>query len=718
MKKQALSLILTLFSIGALACGPFAWGYKAKDYTLFKIVELEQKVEQEEKSQNCKDWHRLFPTCYERDIYKVVYEWSEKELRQLKKKGTKRNKKAKGNSFARALQSKKGRAALDYLLLTKEYLGIRQKQTDVWYYWYRDDVYNQRLREIAEIAANYSGKQLTERYLLLQIRAMFASRNYEECISLWTERKKELKNNMLHKTAAGLVANAYLNRGDSLTAKNLYSQINDEDSYYNCLNAKEKSEYDFKQRLTSSATSPNSYRLFERVVSEVSNLEEYLKEDFLGKPDPEYVKEELKRKEPIYETIQQIANEHKAEDMALWYYIAAFTSDIYGDHAKARRYISKAKKCKATDEQKDYLRVLEFYITVKYQKDYTPKFEQYVLKELKWLDRKIKTDMTAEEQKLIKEYGDYYHLCGFGVQYWDDMMRKMTIGYIAPLCIKAGKEVKALQYLNMADHSIFKIVPSKAIWSPNHGNAHNNYYFCCLDSMPARVVQQYTHKLKHPESALDSFLTHRSYTDSQYLNDIIGTLLIREMKYNEAAKYLGRVSKKFNKQQDIQYYYKFDPFTSKKLKTKDSHYKLHFAQKMYKLERKIIKATNPDTKAELMLQYAKGLQNSCNEFAWALTSYYNGEYWNYPFYSKRMTSKLEAIRRKSTEMRGKAFAMFTNEERKAQAYYDWEMYRTVATEYANTKIGKFVSAKCDKLIDYSPNKDPNNVKHWIRQSWE
>ena len=83
-----------------------------------------------------------------------------------------------------------------------------------------------------------------------------------------------------------------------------------------------------------------------------------------------------------------------------------------------------------------------------------------------------------------------------------------------------------------------------------------------------------------------------------------------------------------------------------------------------------------------------------------------------------MTSKLEAIRRKSTEMRGKAFAMFTNEERKAQAYYDWEMYRTVATEYANTKIGKFVSAKYDKLIDYSPNKDPNNVKHWIRQSWE
>ena len=122
---------------------------------------------------------------------------------------------------------------------------------------------------------------------------------------------------------------------------------------------------------------------------------------------------------------------------------------------------------------------------------------------------------------------------------------------------------------------------------------------------------------------------------------------------------------------------------------------------MYALEKSIKDAINPNDKAELMLEYARGLQNSISH-CWRLTSYYDGEWICYPFHSMYQIHLRDNIAKRSYRIIGNAFKLFTDTERAANALYKWNMYKTAVRKYPKTKIAQYIRGHCDELIDYKP----------------
>ncbi|MGN0231864.1 MAG: hypothetical protein ACI4A8_06600 [Muribaculaceae bacterium] len=132
----------------------------------------------------------------------------------------------------------------------------------------------------------------------------------------------------------------------------------------------------------------------------------------------------------------------------------------------------------------------------------------------------------------------------------------------------------------------------------------------------------------------------------------------------------------------------------------DEYYKLHFAEAMYALEQTVSKSTDPNDKAEAMLKYAYGMKNSVGIDCWPHTSYYWGNFDCYPFYSRSVKGNIEKITRKYAQIKERAFTLFTDRERAANAYNEWKMYKTLVDRYPDTKAAQYVKGHCDVLRDY------------------
>ena len=348
--------------------------------------------------------------------------------------------------------------------------------------------------------------------------------------------------------------------------------------------------------------------------------------------------------------------------------------------------------------------MLDIYLTVKHARRYDEELENRLFAELQWLDDMIVKNLDDTTRKSLESDGFNYLNQGMSQYYWNDMMRRIVIGQLAPLCLRSGYTTRALQYLNMADYRITELVnmPAKR---QNYELTikdfeYRNDYFINLDSVGVRYVERLANRMEHPKSPLDKFLNERSLNSPQYLYDIIGTQLIARMEYRKAIPFLKKVSTSFNKERNVYAHCNIDPFSGERLKQPDEHYKLHFAEAMYALEQTISKAIDPNDKAEAMLKYAYGMQNSVGIDCWPLTSYYWGDFYCYPFYSRYVKGNIEKITRKYAQIKERAFTLFSDQERAAKAYNEWKMYKTLVDKYPDSKAAQYVKGHCDVLRDY------------------
>ena len=151
---------------------------------------------------------------------------------------------------------------------------------------------------------------------------------------------------------------------------------------------------------------------------------------------------------------------------------------------------------------------------------------------------------------------------------------------------------------------------------------YRNHFFEMIDSLGVNTAIKYVENVRHPKSNFDRFHNARGYVGNDYLNDIAGTQCLRNMRYADAAKYLGAVSEAYKNHHNL--YMEFDPFCFDLEPIKMiSDFRCDFAKEMHSLERNIDVITDPNRKARLMLKFAIGLQNSFDR-CWALTLYYRG----------------------------------------------------------------------------------------------
>ena len=723
MKRFLLLVALSVagFSHG-VACGPFDRYNLATDYYLFRACgeDMEGKgwsLAKERGKANCKAWADLTSESIPlADIHEVVYEWDMEALDKMQHEIASSKSAKSSNRFAQWIVRHKDKETVDFLMVAKNCEKIRAQQNTLWYYPVEGDDYSIDLEKVIEKAESYQGKRLRDRYDLQAIRALFAQQQYGECINYWLQNQGNFSKGVIKDMAVGYIAGSYIRLKQIDKAEKLYLQNGDPHAAVVC-GSKKGDRFDKVY-----GRNPNDGWLIAEIQRRIHTLESYTNQWF---PESDWDREKFQE---INAKVVKICKEKLCKDMAPWYYARAYLADRFNREDEAWTYILKAEQVAKDKDLLDAVHVLKILIRSRKINHYNLDFENDLFKELKWLDQMIVDNMEKDASDRIMNQGVSNHICGFSQYYWSDMMRRILIGNVVPLCIRSGYEERALTYLNYADNRIFNLVGTivDGHWEPassedeygtyvtdsiswkqyrSRQNAYNEYdyrndFFINLDSLGVEHVQRLATRLEHPKSELDRFLVKRSYVDLQYLYDIIGTQLMAAMKYGEAVQYLSKVSADFNRSRNVFEYCKVDPFTTKEMAQEDEFYKLNFAKKMVSLEQRIAATDDVNEKAELILTYARGLHSSIGDEGWLLTSFYWGYFDSYSFHSTYQVNMANKIAKRSMALIEEALQMFTDRSRAAQAYYDWKRFKSAATKFPETDVAHFIVGHCDRLCDY------------------
>lgn len=710
---------ITMFnaSNSANACWS-SWGTPRQLYMYRVYVEPIYSANNESdhiNMKNCKEWQRLTSdTIPLQDIYNIVYKSTLADFETLYN----HRKYTRGNKFAEWI-TQKDTTILNFLLLAKNNEHIRLNLNSRWYYPSMKIDTRMTIEEVAEKALSIKDNRLRDRYLLQGVRALFSMAKYQECIDIWNNEvlllpEDNLMRQMIHPYIAG--AEFRLKRADK--AAEYFAEIGDVQSILFCLGRSDEKISTIDALKLVCQYAPNSQhipQILQSLVREIEPMGDFYRH-YEFEPTPEYSE--------LYELCIKMGKSNKSENPAMWYYTAAFLSDLFKNQQKASELLTLAENSKASLLIEESIKVFRMYLDAK-QSDYNASYERKLFSQIKWLDSKICDNL---DDRVRQETAHLYNLYSYkNYYYWNDMLRRILLSEVCPRMIEAGNTTRALQLANMADNRLLGLVNIQEVdyYDPStsttyslsayrYSNEYNtydysNHFFEMIDSMDVASTKKYVQNTQNPKTEFDKFLNSRGYTGYDYLFDILGTQYLRNMQYKEALTYFGKVSEAYKNHHNLHMI--FDPFTQERVILKPKNdFRYEFAAQMYSLEQTIQITADPNRKARLILQYAIGLHNSFDK-CWELTQYYKGStYWG-QVCEKREWEKDKytlAAKARAKELIETACRIPTNEETAADIHYQLHLYRTVAEKYPNTEKGLLVKGKCDNLVDYEILKSIEN----------
>lgn len=353
---------------------------------------------------------------------------------------------------------------------------------------------------------------------------------------------------------------------------------------------------------------------------------------------------------------------------------------------------------------------------------------------MKWLDEHMKNDIHLSSSNNWQ----YDNKMNWSVSYWQNVARRVLLSEIYPRLKEAGNTTLALQLANYASNRILQISPLYEAyhygWNDENDResytvvlpfdsyrkewSGRNYFDYCsqffeeITSVSADEAERYAENIENPVSSLDQFLNERGYVDSDYIDDIVGTLYLREMKYDKASQWLAKVSEDYQSRTNLakEGYFRLDPFQYQFEKmhyiSDSKDFKLKYAQEMCRLQELMNSDAEPNRKAKAEIRYAIGLRNSFGR-CWYLTQYgyilgYHYGRW-YPSNNRigfEDNSFAQQAYDVADQLMNEAIAHFTDAEQAAQAQLEMMNFATVMKNYPNSKAALYVKTRCDNYYDY------------------
>ncbi|MGN0091940.1 MAG: hypothetical protein ACI35M_02600, partial [Alistipes sp.] len=580
LKYICISITALCFANESLACWE-PW-YTANGYYMYRVKDVKPepvlKVDANYPSsgRNCKAWQALTSKSIPlEDIYQVVYTMTLEEFEAVydKKEITYKNR------FTEWI-TKKDTAILDFLLLAKTNEYIRLTRNSRWYYPSMKIGARMTIEEVVDKSLQAKDARLRDRYLLQAVRALYTLSRYTECVDLWnSEVSLWPENNLMRQLIRPYVAGAefHVNITSTEKAIDYFAQIGDVRSMLYCAGRGGEllslSTIDALDLVCQYA--PNIGYVAETLQSFVHSLE----------PTGEYAEkepfEETTEVAKLYALCLKMGENKECDNPAMWYYTAAFLENLRGDMNKASYLLGLAEKSKSSEFISESVKVMRMYLDAKTQ-PYNSAYESRLFAQLKWLDSKI---VKCIDDDVRTETACGYKLfCNRSYYYWNDMMRRILLAEICPRMVKGGNYTRALQLANMADNRLLGVVNRRARYdcygrvsgfytisqyrySGNfNGHDYRNYFFEMIDSLGVNVAIKYVQNVQKPKSDFDRYLNSRGYTGGDYLNDIVGTQCLRNMRYKEAVAYLGKVSAAYKNHLNVSM--RFDPFSIEQKKIK------------------------------------------------------------------------------------------------------------------------------------------------------
>ena len=667
--------------------------------SLFRLDNF-KSVNKNIKETNCRHWqsltHRDIPL---EDIEYVVYTMPLAEYEAFYAMAVY----YEDNAFAQWIK-RNDPEIMDFLLLAKRNEHMRFQYSSKWYYPTMKVGGPVSLEEIVEQSLGSQSVRLRDRYLLQAVRALTTLKRYDECLELWDREISLLpKDNFMRRLCYEYIAGAYYHTGDVERAMLMFASYGDTGSMYYIAKQQDMDlttvdiiRYSY---LSGAPLSKFSRDIRKMIVDAETFPVVY---EFGDKP---VVTDEILA---IRDLAIEAGGNLSCADRAQWLYIAAYIYMQQGNYAQAKALLSRAEKAPASDYMKESIKVLSIYLDA-LTATYNAAYEERLFEQIKWFEERVRLDFNSDDY-------DYCMWHDFSENYWYSSMTRILSYTVAPRYLEMGNPARALQLMNFADYLPYKYVTSIDYYVDNDYGYwwtssnieeyrrergtfnridYSTWFFNTINKQTPDAAIAYVERALNPISEFDRYLNDVGYTSPDFLYDIVGTLCLRHMRYQEAERYFSLVSLDYQYMLNVTL--KRDPFDAlcpEGDRILDFRYR--FATTMASLERGIEATTDINRRASLLVKFGIGMGNSVTT-CWPLT-YYGcscNDDW-------RGDSVALALHNRAIISINEALSAFTDDELKAEALYALGRHYTVVSNYGYTKKAEFVRRHCDNFYDYKP----------------
>lgn len=683
-------LVSILFSIAtcyvvATACGPYHCGVPEVDY--FAYYAGNDRLDRDE-HENLLLWQRM--TSHEiplEDIKQAVYKYDSNKLNELFY-----GYESTDNKFIRYIVNTGRHDIYDFLELAKDLSEAREAMQSPWYYpssRYADNNETGDFGRFVEQCEDNAHTPLGDRYALQAVRALFASKQYDRCTDYYERYMSQLPaDNLFKRMAMGYIAGCRSRLGDIDRANEYFAQAGN----------------------FNSIRSDNPVALMARYHPDNPEMMSYIHGD-MANNDTIFMK---KLKPIALETVVREDCIHKAD----WYFVLAYIAHVYeNNHGEALRYVQKALRSKPSNA--DNLAVMRLF---RMKLDAERGDMSRLHGDLRWID--------AHVGPLSPLYASL-----------DNVLRNMVYTHWVPQLMARQDYTTAVLLAGFADryryrttrmcdyrwmgpaigYKPFTYLVDELVKDPTLYNSidYGSLSFRLMGSLSSgRLISVY--KEMYDDDPLWNFLRRYARVDRNYIKELIGTLALREERYDRAVSYLSAVGPEYQEFLNIykEGYLSRDPFigynhedgASVRHLPSPRDAKLNFARRMLGLQQLKRNGPTADERAMAAIDYAIGLRNSFEE-CWALTQYWRGEYvptLTYPMYDadwSRLdyiyeydnTDEVEARYRRQVE---EAMAAFGTDEGRAAALVRTGRYRSAVRLYPDTPTAATIKRSCDNWRDW------------------
>lgn len=614
--KSAALLSFTVIAADALGCGPFLEDVPTPD---FIEPRWEFKIDDYRREENIARWQALTSSDIPaEDVYLVVYKAPLAEfLDSVKAPDT-----PGSNRFYSYLRNSHDSEVIDFLTLAKEIETYRFELVSPWYYpssrQYKTEA--EVLDAFTDRCLSYTGDRLRDRYGLQAIRSIFSTRQYERCIAAFDSIFADIPvDNLFRRMSLDYVMGCMSNLGREDEADDYFDQSGDVESIKN----KESKLYNNNIDLT-------AYGWIHYIRRNINNLDSI----------------NLMNAAKMYSLQPDVT--YKGD----WLYFMSYLSgEKFGNYQQARKYADAALR--------------EEFFDV----DLRDLAQAYRLKVSGFIDDRstLLDDLRYLEAKIVSKTDDSH--------FWNRILQNAIYTSWVPTLWSKGQYADMALLCNYADNLEgvtcdipwyyypydssqipFDKLPSQ--WTgigrlAFERSQYNTLSFRLLESLKVNDIARIASNLRQ-STPLYRHLKRYSGLSDDFLNELAGTLAIRNSDYPTAVRYLSLVSPEYLEKMKIfgHNYLARNPFylgttgrkgdgkanycpavrlpqfeslatVSPKIVDYTPDAKIRFARQMLRLERMMNTASSPDVRAMAKFLYAQGHRNSFFN-CWALTQYWKG----------------------------------------------------------------------------------------------
>lgn len=435
--------------------------------------------------------------------------------------------------------------------------------------------------------------ELNRRKTFLKMRCLFALQDYDACLRLWEMFASKWEDSPLRRRAYGYVAGIYYRKGRFEEAMQIYFEQGDKGSIRQCVN-----------RILQRSTLQEQYDKDPNAPILAHFLEDYANYFYHSTFDGFWHENEKenpiwsavnRQREQVLALAERAVKEGKTQDPQLWQTFIGFVQMAHADNDLAYQSFCKAESMKKgiMDE-----RIGSYKLAASLRMNQKPAdYDDYLGRELdKYLT--IADDFSRNDESR--------------------MTISQMLSYEIPTRLNEYIEATKPGHIDLLGDLVFTFFHRIHLLDRTHTTDDVRQVLALLKNGTNDVLTRTL--LKHSEITEDA------------VNEYLGTLLMREGKYEEAATYLEKVSQQFIWQQGIMPYLFMREVPEQLFTRKDykEYYdmeqvegnpKLKFCRKVLDLQQQVANSKK-DEKAQAAITLANLLfQASEAGDMWAMSEY-------------------------------------------------------------------------------------------------